>query len=310
MRTLRRAMAAAPPPPRRLRPGPALLQLLLLCSLALPGARAAAAPPDINPLGITFDYKLAWIDAETSTYGATLQAAPQSTFVGGTKWSLLMRFAPDARANVTALSPGWGLGAYDYASWLLLPGSAPFDPVRLTIRSSGNLALETDIAKHAVPTNFMIVPSARPSATSTGYALVSGRDYTLNDGVNLAELPKAAFGPWLTLTAAPSAATPASASPAPPQTSATAADKAAEESDSPMATVLPPVPFIKGDPNYDPGVNPIGTVLSAPLVGPYLVNILLGIGILAHIAGTLRRMHFRRQYQMSVRQGKASDVLA
>ncbi|KAJ2712955.1 hypothetical protein H4R19_002491, partial [Coemansia spiralis] len=135
---------------RRLCHSLALLSLMLMCSLA------ADTPPSINPLGITFDYKLAWIDAATSTYGAILQATRQPTFTSGTEWSLLIRYAPDAQVNVSALSPGWGLGSYDHASWLLLPAPAPFEPLRLTIHSSSNMALETDIANHAVPTSLIL----------------------------------------------------------------------------------------------------------------------------------------------------------
>ncbi|KAJ1731561.1 hypothetical protein LPJ61_002472 [Coemansia biformis] len=294
----------------------ASLVLALLYLLALHGALAADEPAGINPLGITFDYKLGWVDVEKSTFGASIQATAQPSYVDGTAWSLLVRFAQDAQANVTGISPGWGLGVYDYASWVLLPGPAPFEPLRLTIRSSSNMAQESAVVKYAQPVSLILVPAGRPSAESSGYTLVSGRDYSVDTDVNLAELPKAAFGAWLSLAAADAAPPPSpttTATGAHPSSSALpmgGSDTPAEETDAPMATVLPPVKYIKGDPDYDPEADPIGTVLSAPLVGPYLVNTILGIGILTHIAGTVRRLQFKRQYQMSVMRSRAASSLA
>ncbi|KAJ2797381.1 hypothetical protein H4R20_005206, partial [Coemansia guatemalensis] len=173
----------------------ALLLLVVLYSLAFDMALGADdQPTTINPLGITFDYKLAWVDVEESSFGVSLQATAQPTYTKDADWSLLIRFVRDAEANITAISSGWGLGIYDYASWAILPGKDPFGVLRFTVRSSGQMSVENTVVKLAEPATLVLVPKSEPSADSKGYTLIKGRDYTINNGVNLAELPKAAFG--------------------------------------------------------------------------------------------------------------------
>ncbi|KAJ1955005.1 hypothetical protein EC988_002122 [Linderina pennispora] len=165
-----------------------------------------------------------------------------------------------------------------------------------------------------------------------------GSDYTVNQGVNLAEVPKAAFGPWETLprvgslvdlktTAEETKATPetAKASKTSKDETATATaketagtetpdsndrPKAAQETNNTSETYLPPLKYIKGDPNYDVETNPLGTQLAAPLTGLYLVSAILGVGIIAHALGTARRYAFRRQYFQSLKQSKAGYFAA
>ncbi|KAJ2617607.1 hypothetical protein H4S08_000248 [Coemansia sp. RSA 1365] len=322
----------------------ALLLLTILYSLAFDMALCAEdQPTTINPLGITFDYRLAWVDVEESSFGVSLQATAQSTHKKDVHWSLLIRFAPDAQANITAVSSGWGLGIYDYASWAILPGKDPFGILRFTVRSSGQMGPENTAAKLAEPVKLILVPKSVPSVDSKGYTLIKGRDYTINKGVNLDKIPKAAFGDWLELvgtasesvldigrTPTPTATDDDNSSPnadlsivvtgdaqdslSPEATQARNADGSdAEESNDPpraTVTVLAPVRYIKGDPNYDPDADPIGTVLAAPRIGLYLVNSILGIGLVAHVIGSIRRLQYRRQYHMSVKQSKTSDALA
>ncbi|KAJ2343352.1 hypothetical protein GGF43_005719, partial [Coemansia sp. RSA 2618] len=290
-------------------------------------------------------YKLSWVSVENSTFGVSLQATRQQTYTEGTEWSLLMRYAPDAQANITAISNGWGLGIYDYASWALLPGKEPFAPMYLTVHTSGDMSLEDTVVSHAEPKTLILVPKAQPSRDSLGYTLIKNNDYTVNKGVNLAEIPKDAYGSWLSLkdTNAESvldmARDPTSSSEVPspssrsePSASAsdegldgesvapTPSDKHADSDDGLKAedimpdaateTVLPPLKYIKGDPNYDPETDPIGTMLGAPKIGLYLVNSILGVGVVAHILGTIRRYQFRRQYQMSVIRSKSGNSFA
>ncbi|KAJ2162641.1 hypothetical protein GGF46_000514 [Coemansia sp. RSA 552] len=290
----------------------------------------------INPLGITFDYKLAWVNVEESTFGVNMQASAQPSYEDGAEWSLLMRYSLEAHANITAISKGWGLGTYDYATWALLPGKVPFEPLHFTVRSSGPMSLEDSVMKLSEPTLLILVPAARPSKSTPGYTLRKDADYTVNSGVNLAEVPKAAFGAWDSLidTSAglvvdvaeePTSAL-SSASPTPTSAHSDAkADKGEDnddddsdgsssptpaESDAPEAleTVLAPAKYIKGDPNYDPETDTLGTVLGAPKIGLYLVNTILGVGILAHVAGTIRRFQFKRQYDMSVIHSKSTGA--
>ncbi|KAJ2079267.1 hypothetical protein H4R24_003897 [Coemansia sp. RSA 988] len=294
-------------------------------------------PTTINPLGITFDYRLAWVDVKESSFGVSLQATAQSTYTEGADWSLLIRFAPDAQANITAISSGWGLGIYDYASWAILPGKDPFGILRFTVRSSGQMSVENTVVKLAEPATLVLVPNSVPSAESKGYTLIKGRDYTINKGVNLAELPKTASGDWRDLvdansetvldiasrptpTAADDDNSSAAADPSMSGTQDTHASEPTqgrhagdEESSSPAGatvTVLAPVRYIKGDPNYDLDADPIGTVLAAPRIGLYLVNSILGIGLIAHLLGSIRRLQYKRQYHMSVMQSKTGYTLA
>ncbi|KAJ2498452.1 hypothetical protein GGH96_004297 [Coemansia sp. RSA 1972] len=322
-----------------------LCSVVLLSSLAINPA-LGADEAIINPLGITFEYKLSWVNVEESTFGVSLQATKQSTFKEGTEWSLLMRYAPDAQANITAISNGWGLGVYDYASWALLPGKSPFETMHMTLHTSGHMSLEDTVVRHAEPQTLVLVPEAKPSKDFIGYTLIKNKDFTVNTGVNLAEIPKDAYGSWLLLkdtnvesildiTAEPSSS---SSKPTPTPTKSSVHESTSASTTSSVSidinmgivvlptsdkeiddgekgshavatvTVLPPVKYIKGDPNYDPETDPIGTMLGAPKIGLYLVNTILGVGIVAHILGTIRRYQYRRQFQMSVMRSKNNSL--
>ncbi|KAJ2892612.1 hypothetical protein GGI21_005570 [Coemansia aciculifera] len=76
------------------------------------------------------------------------------------------------------------------------------------------------------------------------------------------------------------------------------------------STVLPPVKYIPGDANYDLSVDPLGTQLVGSHIGLYLVSTILGIGILAHALGTIRRFQYKRQYHLSVSRSNAGSMLA
>ncbi|KAJ2102010.1 hypothetical protein GGI09_001446 [Coemansia sp. S100] len=292
----------------------------------------------VNPLGVTFDYKLAWVNVQSSSFGVSMQAKPQPTFVNGTQWSLLLRFDPSAKANIVQITDGWGLGIYDYSSWAFLPSKNPFDTMYFTVHSSGQMNLEDTVVKLAEPTSFFLVSSAGPSFSS-GFDLRKDSDYTINRGVNLAEIPKAPFGSWLSLsrvppeslmTFAPSPkptedatastggdisviktgdATRASPTSTPTLTSNSTPTSTVSEGDAASSTVLPPAKYIPGDPNYDKSVDPLGTELAGPRTGLYLVSAILGVGILAHAVGTIRRFQYKRQYHLSVRHSKAGSLL-
>ncbi|KAJ2455328.1 hypothetical protein EV183_000864 [Coemansia sp. RSA 2336] len=318
---------------------------VLLYTSAFNLALAADGSTTINPLGITFAYNLAWVSVESSTFGVSLTASPQSTYQPGTEWSLLLRFAPDARANITAISKGWGLGIYDYASWALLPSKKPFEPMEFTVTTSAKMDLENTVTNFAEPKTLILVPEAQPNKDSLGYTLIKNNDYTVNAGVNLAEIPKEPYGEWESLVdinsesvvdvtgdPTPSSSTPTQSSTLPDSTSSpepsptdahssdpdealkeisTAGDESSETHASmSIETVLPPFKFVKGDPNYDASTDPIGTMLGAPKIGLYLVNSILGVGVIAHILGTIRRYQYRREYQLSVMQSKSGNSLA
>ncbi|KAJ1833070.1 hypothetical protein LPJ63_003041 [Coemansia sp. RSA 2711] len=337
----------------------AALPLTLLALFAIGPALGADSSPTINPLGITFDYKLAWINVEESTFGVKMQATAHgttSTDPDPADWSLLLRYAPDAQANITAVSKGWGLGVYDYASWALLPSKTPYDYMYFTVHTSGDMSLEDTVVNHAEPKTLILVPESRPNQDSTGYSLIKDRDYTINAGVNLAEIPKDAFGNWLSLVdtnaesvldvarepgsssdthSSPTSSVASSSSagsgitlinavaeiptqsgidiespsPSPSEKVSNDGNGKGENADA-AETVLPPVKFIKGDPNYDPTTDPIGTMLGAPKIGLYLVNSILGVGVVAHLLGTVRRYQYRRQYQMSVKRSTSGHSFA
>ncbi|KAJ2886357.1 hypothetical protein H4R27_000721 [Coemansia aciculifera] len=307
--------------------------------------RASAANDDgtdtpqmrVNPLGVTFDYKLAWVNVQSSTFGVSMQATRQPTYVNGTLWSLLLRFDPSAKANIVQITDGWGLGIYDYSSWAFLPSKNPFDTMYFTVHSSGQMNLEDTVVKLAEPTSFFLVSSAG-SSFSSGFDLRKDSDYTINRGVNLAEIPKAPFGSWLSLSRVPpeslmtfapspmptedvtassggdisviktgdatlaSSTTTPTLSPTPTST--------VSEGNAASSAVLPPAKYIPGDANYDKSVDPFGTELAGPRTGLYLVSAILGIGILAHAVGTIRRFQYKRQYHLSVRHSKAGSLLA
>ncbi|KAJ2852599.1 hypothetical protein IWW36_000228 [Coemansia brasiliensis] len=324
----------------------AALLLVLFYTYAFNLVLAADGSTIINPLGITFAYNLAWVSVESSTFGVSLKASPQSTYQPDTKWSLLLRFAPDAQANITAISKGWGLGIYDYASWALLPSKKPFEPMQFTVTTSAKMDLENTVTNFAEPKTLILVPEAKPNKDSLGYTLIKNNDYTVNAGVNLAEIPKDPYGEWESLVDINSESvldvtgdpTPSSSiqtqsstlqesspSPEPSSTDApnsdssealkemsTASDELSSETHVSVSieTVLPPFKFVKGDPNYDPSTDPIGTMLGAPKIGLYLVNSILGIGVIAHILGTIRRYQYRREYQLSMMQSKNGNSLA
>ncbi|KAJ2010959.1 mRNA decay protein, partial [Coemansia sp. S85] len=195
----------------------------------------------------------------------------------------------------------------------------------------GQMNLEDTVLKLAEPTYFFLALSTGSgSSFSSGYELKKDLDYTINRGVNFAEIPKARFGPWLSLsnvppeariTFAPSAqptktgaatsgdisvirtgdATPLSPT-STPTSSTKPTSTATDDGDAASSTVLPPAKYIPGDPNYDRSVNPIGTQLTGSHIGLYLVSAILGIGILAHALGTIRRFQYKRQYHLSALQ--------
>ncbi|KAJ2007144.1 hypothetical protein GGI04_000036 [Coemansia thaxteri] len=327
-----------------------LLLLMLPCLLvSAAAADDGSQPPIINPLGITFDYKLAWVDVQSSTFGVSMQANAHSSFVNGTKWSLLIRYDPSAQANIVQITNGWGLGIYDYSSWALLPSKNPLDIMYFTVRSSGQMNLEDTVVKLAEPSTFFLVPSSTPSLASSGYELKKNQDYTINQGVNLSQIPKSAFGAWLSLSSVPAEAlmTFASSPAAPTATVTTSGDlNVIKTGDDPLShpsstptpsattvlsstpsstssgsgsnnggddassTVLPPVKYVKGDPNYDLAANPIGTDLAGPRTGLYVVTTILSIGVIAHALGTFRRWQYKRDYRLSVLRSKAGPSLA
>ncbi|KAJ2559168.1 hypothetical protein EV175_000466 [Coemansia sp. RSA 1933] len=275
----------------------------------------------------------------------------RSTYVEGTPWSLLIRYDSSAHANITQLSPGWGLGIYDYASWVLLPSSAPFNNMYFTVHSTGQMNLEDTVEKLTVPVALMIIGDASPKPSSEGYKLYQDHDYFI-ENVNLAQLPKATFGPWDSLTdtnaesmniaqdlasnnfvdmqpdsvlpsnaefdvimsgddtnMSPTLDTVSDATPTPTPTSENAKQNDATlPKDGSMETLLPPVKYIAGDPDYDPDFDPIGTKYGAPIIGPILVNVILGIGLAVHIVATARRYQYRRMYKMSLLQANSRNA--
>ncbi|KAI9502821.1 hypothetical protein BX070DRAFT_225651, partial [Coemansia spiralis] len=329
----------------------AVCVLLGNCMVAADDSSDSVDPSTINPMGLTFNYQLGWVDVTSSTFGVTIQAVKHSTYVDGTPWSLLIRFDPSARANITEISDGWGLGVYDYSSWVLLPSKSLFEPMYFTVHSTGQMNLENTVMKLAVPTKFILIADSTPKPSSNGYKLIEDRDYYINTG-NLAELPKSAYGAWrslvntnaeliLNVTEEPSStvdlvsaqsgsvlpsnanfnviingvelasATLSNGSEA--SSTQTPADYAKEagaagSNTNTMETLLPPVKYIKGNPDYDPDMDPIGTVYGAPLIGPILVNIVLGIGFIVHVAGTIRRYQYRHMYQTSLLQANTGGA--
>ncbi|KAJ1893440.1 hypothetical protein LPJ66_005758 [Kickxella alabastrina] len=299
---------------------------------------------------LTFDYKIAWIDVESATFGVSLQAYKKPTFIHRTNWSLLVRYDASARANITQISQGWGLNYYDYSTWIIVSGKEQFNILRYTVRSSGKMNLEDTVNKLAVPNQLFLINSTDFSDNQPGVNLELGVEYFVNADVNLAQIPKKAFGDWLNLKeidaekilssineqppsglatqqsdadesnvaksddvseTTPTRSSSSSRTTATPSTSSKPqASTSLQVSSTTMATVLPLVKFIKGDPNYDPNINVIGTVLSAPRTGLYLVSTILGIGIIAHAAGTYRRFQYKRQYQSLVQRSKSGHLHA
>ncbi|KAJ1965719.1 hypothetical protein GGI12_000580, partial [Dipsacomyces acuminosporus] len=179
----------------------ALSLLVALCSiiaLSAPGTCAAS----VTPADISFDYKLAWVDVESSTFGVSLQASPKPSYDSSSEWSLILRYNENAKATIAQISDGWKLGIVDHASWALMPGSAPFDPLFLTVHSSGQMNLEDTVVKLAEPAHIYLVPTAVPVRSTSTYLLKNGEDFQVNSGVNLAQIPKKAYGPWLSLRSA------------------------------------------------------------------------------------------------------------
>ncbi|KAJ2748004.1 hypothetical protein GGI20_000091 [Coemansia sp. BCRC 34301] len=318
--------------------------LTVLCCVT--GATAAdddgtnAHPAKINPMGVTFDYKLAWVNVQTSTFGVSMQAKAQPTY-NGTAWSLLLRYDPSAMANIVQISDGWGLGIYDHSSWALFPSKDPFGTMYFTVHSSGQMSLEDTVLKLAEPASFFLVSSAGNSFSS-GFELRKDSDYTINQSVNLAKIPKEPFGSWLSLSRVPpgslmtfapshrptetptannsgaisviktgdaTVASPTSTETFSPTPTPTSTDTSSAV-DAASSTILPPAKYIPGDANYDRSVNPLGTELAGPKTGLYLVSTILGIGIIAHALGTIRRYQYRRQYHLSVSRSKAGSLLA
>ncbi|KAJ2551832.1 hypothetical protein GGH95_005863 [Coemansia sp. RSA 1836] len=300
------------------------------------GTAANGQLASVNPLGVTFDYKLAWVNVQSSTFGVSMKAKAQPTFVNGTAWSLLLRYDSSARANIVQITDGWGLGIYDHASWALMPSKDPFDTMHFTVHSSGKMSLEDSVVKLAEPTSFFLVSSVDRTPLS-GFELRKGSDYTINQDVNLAQIPKAPFGSWLSLSAVPPESlmtfapshqpteTPTTnssgimsviktgdATPASPTSTPTlrpAPTSTGSEGNAASSTVLPPAKYIPGDANYDKSVDPLGTQLVGPQTGLYLVSTILGIGILAHALGTIRRFQYKRRYHLSVSRSKAGSLL-
>lgn len=302
-----------------------LCAMLFHCPMAVLAAQGSINGGDhssINPIGVTFEYKLAWVDVKSSTFGVSVQAAAHSQKAKDTNWILLLRYDKETQANVTKISSGWELDTYDYASWMFIPGDKPYDQLYFTARSGAKMNTEDTVRKYAEPAQvyLMFVNQGSSTEDMAAYVLRKGSDYTLNQGVNLSEIPNKAFGPWLSLPDpvadtsldetvsrtvkdggnGVNAATPSTQhiNVATTPTSTTASSKD-------MPTVIAPAKYIPGNPNYDKNTDPLGTMLAAPRTGLYLTSVILGIGILAHIAGTIHRFRFKRQFHNSVGRSKA-----
>ncbi|KAJ2719735.1 mRNA decay protein [Coemansia sp. Benny D115] len=309
---------------RWLRAASTLILAVLLCASMPPCSVHAQQPSDagvVTDLGVKFTYTVSWVHVEDGTFGAVIQAVKKPTYVDGTPWSLLIRYDASAAAQITNASDDWGLGIYDSASWVFVPKDNPFVPLYITVKTSGKLDLEDTVRRLAVPEIFFYVASNDFEHMEMGYTLTKDNDYTITT-VNYSQLSKEIFGQWVGLPRTDAkvvvkekggtesqAETASSSKPKPSATDSDSDSSAASESSSATptqstdtsstATVLPPVKFIKGDPNYDPNVDVLGTVLAAPKTGLYLTSTIIGIGLLAHAVGTYTRYQYQRQYNMS-----------
>ncbi|KAJ2378108.1 hypothetical protein IW150_000988 [Coemansia sp. RSA 2607] len=305
--------------------------------------QGAYAQTDALDPGVTFEYKIGWVDVESSTFGVSLLPKKKDNYVDrGNTWGLMLRYDPNAMANITQMSAGWGLTYYDYTSWILGASSTPFKTMYFIVHSSGQMSLENTVLQLTTPEQLYFVPNNTSSGNLqelTVIPLTIDVDYTINSGVNLAQNPKTATGPWIgledtraeeklsTASNAPNQASPTQASDekevnviktadapdATPTDSTLASDSSKESTattDPTKATILPPVKFIKGDPNYDPDVDVIGTVLAAPKTGLYLTSAILGIGLIAHAAGSYKRFQYQREYRLAVQRTKSTHFRA
>ncbi|KAJ1645496.1 hypothetical protein LPJ64_002931 [Coemansia asiatica] len=315
------------------------LLAVLVCTLCMQGANAQS---DNEEPVVTLDYKLGWVNVESATFGVSILPKPRPNYADGSSWSIWIRYDSTAYANITKISSGWGLGFYDYSSWVLVPDSDLLKTMYFVVHSSGQMNDEETIKQLAIPQSIFYVFSNDFSKVNSGIPLTVGDGYTVNEGVNLAEIPKSSYGPWNSLEVtkaepvlrsdANESAEQASQSqsvdnksntavtasldePLPaPSASASLPDSAeataVTTSPSSLETVLPPVKFIKGDPNYDPNIDVIGTMLAAPKTGLYLTSIILGIGIIVHAIGTYQRFQYQREYRLSVQQSKDAHFRA
>ncbi|KAJ1723768.1 hypothetical protein LPJ53_001936 [Coemansia erecta] len=317
-----------------------LLLVAFVCTMCM---RGAYAQTDALDPGVTFEYKIGWVDVETSTFGVSLLPKKKDNYVDrGNVWGLMLRYDPNAMANITQMSSGWGLTYYDYTSWILGASSTPFKTMYFIVHSSGQMSLENTVLQLTTPEQLYFVPNNTSSGNLqelTVIPLTKGVDYTINNEVNLSENPKSATGPWIGLEdtqaeAKLSTVTNPSDQTSPTQTSADKEVNVIKTADAPAAaatdltspsdsteastttsdptkaTVLPPVKFIKGDPNYDPDVDVLGTVLAAPKTGLYLTSAIIGIGLIAHAAGSYKRFQYQREYRLSVQRTKSSHFRA
>ncbi|KAJ1921577.1 hypothetical protein H4219_000615 [Mycoemilia scoparia] len=306
--------------------------IAILCLLASIISYLASAQlgPQNNNFGVAFQYKLAWVNVQTSKFGVELTPNYAPNSPQPTAWSLSMTFPQSARTTLETAGSDvnrWDLQTRDGQVWVASPMDTMPNNLYMTGTTTGQMDLEDTIKELAIPQQLVLYPRNMIGDTSVAYVLKLGTDYTVDEGINLAQIPTEPFGPWIpqpkesivipsavaasasesdaSTTSLSSSQSESSASEFSDETGVSSADspdknEVGKQSDSNA------VKFIKGDPDYDKSVNPLARQFAAPLTGLYLFCTVAGIGILSYIVGTAIRLRYKYSYQQLLKKMTAN----
>ncbi|KAJ1798870.1 hypothetical protein LPJ56_006719, partial [Coemansia sp. RSA 2599] len=176
---------------------PALWQLaVFVFTLCMQGAYAQS--DEIDPK-MTFDYKVGWVNKESSTFGVSILAIKKPDFVDGSPWSIMVRYGEDVRANITSITNGWGHAYFDPSSSVFVPNSEPFTTMYYVVYSSGQMTDDESVRKLTTPVSILYFHTTDFSKATFSVPLNANEHYSVNDGVILDQIPNASYGPWKNL---------------------------------------------------------------------------------------------------------------
>ncbi|KAJ1675480.1 hypothetical protein EV182_001179 [Spiromyces aspiralis] len=282
-----------------------LVAVLVVAVVLSPLTCAAGSAGNITSAeayGVSFDYKLAWVDATNKRLGAEITP----TFVSNdaadaTTWYLALYYPQGSIISFSSASNDWNLSPSSSESWVGVASPLVNRPGVLYVVAevAQDIDLASAVSTVGAVTQMSMYPRVPDGNMVSQLFLIPGADFQVNQGVDIADLPTSPPDSWGTAA-----------------TITTATTSAAGENDDDDATKArslismgsntnvskqggeekQQVRYIKGNPDYDRSMNPLSRKLTGPLVGLFMYCSVAGVAILFYLIGTIIRIHYRISY--------------